>query len=193
MPERRWDLTGFIEMTLAPAVADRMPIDRAPVLGIDEGLNNEEHIGLLCRRLMSRGLVSEIEPLWYQTRRTQDGTTISILGGAISISELSRDKGRRVRGSSWPDEGVVGLSVAQFLKADRVCVLTTNTKRDENGLYEVLTKEVGPALEKITPRRLGLLILAQTPTSTLSAYCAAVEERLVAASVGPGFRWELLP
>jgi hypothetical protein len=162
------------------------------VLAIDEGLNNEEHIGGLGRRLINAGIANIVVPLWYQQRIDRQGQRFVVSGSSLSPSSLWPDIGRPVRGTSWPDERVVSMLVAHFSSCDRLCLLTQNTKRDRAGLWATLTREVAPAIEAIKPKHLGLLVLVQSPTMTLPGYVAAVEKRLARFAVSHGFAWELV-
>ena len=104
----------YIRETLAPLLAMRMVSDHRPVLGVDEGLNDIQHVEPMICRLVANGIVSMATPLWYQSRITSDGTSMNILGGKISESPLVPDTGRPRRGTSWPDEGVVAQLIAYF-------------------------------------------------------------------------------
>jgi hypothetical protein len=63
--KRQYNLSGFITDTLAPLVANRVPSTQSPVLGIDEGLNNDEHVGSMCQRLVQCG--SGVVPIFETT------------------------------------------------------------------------------------------------------------------------------
>src|SRR5665213_3507656 len=101
-PARQFNSGAFIRTTLA---AEPIGHPSGSFLGIDEGLNNEEHIGAMCRRLLLAGVVSVVSPLWYQRRQTADGTMFSVPGSSLSPSPLWPDVGRPVRNVSWPDDG----------------------------------------------------------------------------------------
>lgn len=190
--DRGYNPAAFITTTLADAIRCRE--DRPGLtLGIDEGMNNETHIGSLCRRLIAAGVVFASVPLWYQQRENAQGQRFMAVGSSVSPSPLMTDVGRAVRGSSWPDERVVALLVAEFLSTDRLCLFTQNTKNDVNGLRWILEREVGPALENLSPRRLGLLVLSPVAGTSLANYTEAVEHRLRSDKVLPGFHWENLP
>jgi len=83
------------------------------------------------------------------------------------------------------------MAVAPFTHANRICILTANT-RDKNGLRYILELEVGPEIENLKANGIGLLVLAQSPKSTLKDYSGAVERRLV-LGVSAGFAWQQLP
>jgi len=169
-------------------------VNETPILGIDECLNNETHIGAMATRLVKTGVVLHSEPPWYSYRRTGAGEMILALGNSVTQSAMVPDTGKRIAGASWPDENVVGKFLCNFLAADRLCLLTQNTKKDVDGLWQILENEVRPMLEALTPKRLGLLILAQKPPATLEQYARAVEARLTTRpAVLPGYLWELLP
>lgn len=183
----------FIRETVAPLLLSRTVSDPRPVLGIDEGLNDKQHVEPMVRRLLARGIVSMATPLWWQFRVKRDGTRISFLGTPNRVRPLNLDLGRHARGTSCPDEVVVAQLVAYFLNNDRLCLLTQNTKSDLAGLRWILETEVAPVLEELVPKRLGLLALVQKPGSRLEEYCALVERRLTTEEIQAGFRWELLP
>lgn len=148
----------------------------------------------MIRKLVASGVVSMATPLWYQTRILSDGTRTNPLGGNVCISSLTPDIGRPLLpGSSWPDEGVVAQLVTYFLVYDRLCLLTQNTKNDSAGLLRILQDEVGPVLDEMKPKRLGLLALVQKPGSRLNDYCISVEHWLTTKEIEPGFRWQLVP
>jgi hypothetical protein len=192
---RQFNSAGFLNSTIAPLLQTRSEIDGPPILGIDECLNNEEHIGALVRRLLSCDAISQSVPLWYATRETKSGEKLSVLGNSISPSPLVPDVGRPIRGESWPDEGVIACLISNFIHADRLCLLTQNVKLDVNGLRYIFENEVGPVLEALSPKRLGLLVLAQESPSSgnLGDYARAVESRLTKRPVTPGYNWEQLP
>ena len=96
--KREYNFIGFINETLAPLVEKRDASHRPPMLGIDEGLNNEEHVGSMCRRLMRRGIVARAVPLWYQQRITKDGNLMSVPGGSVSVPLSSL-----IRGDTRPE------------------------------------------------------------------------------------------
>jgi hypothetical protein len=185
---------AFIRETVGPSLVSRARSDHRPVLGIDEGLNDRQHVEPMTRRLVARGIVSMATPLWYQSRVLSDGTRINVLGSAISPSSLTPDTGRPSRPAvSWPDEGVVTQLVTYFLTNDRLCLLTHNTRNDLAGLRRILQTEVAPALDALQPKRLGLLALVQKPGSPLNEYCGSVEHWLATRDVEPGLRWQLVP
>jgi hypothetical protein len=185
---RQFDIAEFFRDTLAPGLASIGRREPSLILGIDEGLNNPQYVGTLAADLVACGIASESIPLWYAQRKTKDGQKFSVLGNSVSKSLLMPDIGRTVPGASWPDEGVVALLVVNFLKADRVCLLTQNTKRDRNGLRDILESEVARALSEL--RQLGLLVLAQKPGSKLKEYAAAVRAQLSSFGVPAGFQWK---
>jgi len=192
--KRQFRFAQFITETLGPIVSKRGIIDSAPIVGIDEGLNNEEYIGSMCRSLLISGTISCSQPLWYKRRQDETGRRISILGGSLSpfAQEATGGYGREIRHYSWPDEGVVAAAVASFTHIDRYCILTTNKKNDANGLRQIIMNEVKPALETLQPQRLGLLVLVMSPSATLGTYSLAVASRLACRKIEPGVTWEQL-
>jgi hypothetical protein len=188
---RQYNPAAFIRDTLTPLIAGRVREDCIPILGIDEGLNNGKYIAPMGMRLVQRGIVSGVNPLWWQSRVTASGQRFTTAGsGAPGFGIYESSK--HVRGTSWPDERVVASAVGEFTHISRVCILTANTKRDKNGLRHILETEVGPEIQKLKAIGIGLLVLAQTPKSTLKDYAEAVERRLV-LGVSAGFAWEQLP
>jgi hypothetical protein len=193
MSARQFNAGAYITTTLANQITSSRHRDSGVVLGLDEGLNNEEHISPLCRRLLAANLMSQSVPLWYQQRVTTRGERFIVQGSSLSPSPLLADVGRAIRGSSWPDEGVVAMMVAHFSTTDRLCLLTQNTKNDRDGLWRIMHEEIRPALESLDYRSLSLLVLAHdTMTTSLASYAALVEDRLVREGVSAGFRWETL-
>src|SRR5579871_2941328 len=180
---RQFNFVGFLKATVAPTLQERGEVVERPILGIDECLNNEEHIGALGRRLVARGVVSWSMPLWYSMRVTASGKKLSVPGGSITPSVLFPDPGRQIRGWSWPDEGVIASLISYFILNDRLCLLTRDTAKNASGLRHILESEVSPTLESLTPRRLGLLVIAQKYPSSgnLASYAEAVESRLTSA------------
>lgn len=189
---RQQNPASFITGTIAKRVRCREAIYRL-VLGIDECMNNETHIGSLCRRLISGNIVNSAIPLWYQQRQDSQGRCLMVLGSSLSPMppQILPDTARAVRGFSWPDENVVTWLVAYFVSADRLCLLTQNSASDKGGLRRILDEEVGPALESLSPPRIGLLVLCKSAGTTLAEYAKAVEHRLRHGEVSPGYRWEL--
>src|SRR5690242_8527902 len=97
--KRQFDLRGFIEQTLTPLLPTRTVQSTAPMLGIDEGLNNEQYVGAMSRRLLQRGVISMVMPLWSQDRLTAKGERISVTGSSrIPAGPLLPDPGRPIRG-----------------------------------------------------------------------------------------------
>ena len=191
---RQFNPARFIRDTVGPLLNSRTVSGNGPVLGVDEGLNDKRHMRPMTRRLVENGVVSMATPLWYQARVLPDGQRINLLGGAVSISPLMPEIGHPPHpGSSWPDEGVVAHLVAYFLQCDRLCLLTQNARNDSNGLRRILEDEVGPMLDEMKPKQLGLLALVQRPRSRLNDYCISVEHWLTTKEVEPGFRWQLVP
>ena len=66
--KREYDPAEFIRTTFPGVVDAGSRRDPRPVLGIDEGLNNEMHIGELGRRLLGLDIIGSVVPLWYQQR-----------------------------------------------------------------------------------------------------------------------------
>jgi len=112
----------------------------------------------------------------------------------VTRSELVPELGREQRGASWPDEGVVALALSEFTHVDRVCLLTKDTAWNKAGLRDIIMNEVRPAILRLSPPRLGLLMLAQKPSlNDLATYALAVERRLSHEGVAPGVEWAELP
>ena len=190
---RQFNLRGYINETLAREIAgQRGPRHtRQLFVGIDEGLNND-CINDMCRRLVQTGVAHVTSPLWYARRIKADGEFMNVLGGSIAPSSLVTDVGRIARGSTWPDENVVALAVAN-LSTMNVCILTSNTRNDANGLRRILQTEVRPALEGLKHAPVGVLVLAQAPGTSLAAYAAAVEKRLRSGRIEEVFEWLEIP
>jgi hypothetical protein len=204
---RQFNPAQFILSTIAPTLALSARSQEAVILGIDECVNSPQWIEPLALKLMAQGHVTEATPLWYSQRPFAEEQPkgapqfVSSLGGFDRASADSRreayrafglsELGRPLRGErAWPDEGVVSLLVCGFLRSERVCLLTGNTSQDADGLYRILHEEVGPALESIQPKRLGLTALVRRPGSTLSEYAQAVEAWFKTTTVQPGFLWK---
>lgn len=187
---------AFIRETVAPLLPKRGPVGISPVVGIDEGMNNSRWVGPMLKRLIAANAICAAIPLWYQLRRRDSGELLTLVGSSgKTMREFfpTHDIGRPVRGHSTPDEDVVALLTSEFLSRDRVCLLTQNKKRDCDGLRCILESEIAPVLESLEPKRLGLLVLCQTPGSSLKEYSAAVERILRDETIAPGFEWRIVP
>ncbi len=186
---RRFNPAGLLRETIGPTLAARGAIKLQPSLGVDEGLNSSKYVEPLLRRLVATRTVSGSKGLWQERRVRRSGETYTSQGGA----RFEDDCGA-VRGYSWPDEQVVSSMVFEFLFHDRLCLLTANTKRDRDGLRQILQAEVAPVLREEQQQRLGLLVLCQRPGTTLESYCQAVAQRLFhGPPIEAGFIWELAP
>ena len=184
----------FIRATVGPALAAESRTGEGIVLGIDECLNDPEFVAPMVERLVRSGVIERARPLWYEARILGDGTRVNFLGGVDRNTRSQHELGRPPRPASrWPDEGVVAQLVSHFVRHDRLCLLTKNTKNDRAGLKRILHDEVRPVLEALSPNRLGLLALVQRPGTSLSTYCAAVEGWLSCSAVERGFHWMEVP
>ena len=95
---RQFDPGAFIT-TLADLIASGGRRDSKVVLGLDEGMNDKEHIPSLCRRLQAANLISWSVPLWYQQRVNAKGERFTVLGKfSFTIAAVA---GRRTRGSRF--------------------------------------------------------------------------------------------
>ena len=159
---------NFLRHTVAPLLIHRGPINSMPVIGVDEGLNNEEHVYSLLVRLIQKGTIIKSIGLWYHIWETWSGKKEMIYGSPSDFLKTIRGISRQLRGQSTPDEEVIALLTSEFLSSDRIVLLTQNKANNRDGLRWILEREVAPALEDMDPKRLGLLVLCRTPKSNLN-------------------------
>ncbi len=115
-------------------------------MAVDECLNDP--ITIKCvHELCSKGLISGAVPLWNQIRVREDGSIFYVLGGVSKNLELPFDVGKPEKHAGWDDLKVASLLVAGLINKN-VVLLTANTRRDEFGLRNILSKVVEPLLDE---------------------------------------------
>jgi hypothetical protein len=167
--------------------ASLQPRSTIPMAAIDECATHPE-VGKAIRRAIQCDLLFMSRPMWDQLRQRSDGSYLLLEGSPIrGALPPGEEFGLPVKGYSVPDQKVVASSVTQFITADRVLVLTANTRRDANGLRQLLDRELRPVLDASHQDRFGLLVLMKKGKTTWEAYTRAILRRLENLGVAPEY------
>jgi hypothetical protein len=185
------DLARFLVEILDGDAAQRV-VSPSPFLLIDECANSPALLQVISQAAQMRIARGSAE-LWSQLRLRADGSHSQLTGRPDKFKEVvpDHDIGKPVQGFSWPDVRVVEAIVVNFLVADRLVVLTANSKNDAGGLRRLLTDHVRPVLEERHSDRFGLLVFMKSGKTPWDAYGARLMERLLSTerAVRPGFEY----
>jgi hypothetical protein len=182
--------------TFLAKVVDEHARCREPVqdslIAIDESLNHPLSRQLVTE-LVTSGVAGAADTLWYQLRKRTDGSHVLLEGSRPpKIMPVGHQVGRPVKHWTWPDERVVEAVIARFGVADRIVLLSENTRLNQRGLRRILREEVGPALQQHKLERLCLLALFKKGKSSMPAYVKAVRSTLERIAFVSGYQEILL-
>lgn len=143
------NIPGFLK-NLQLSGSDRQCL---PFLGIDENLNTEQ-IDDLTRQLVSNRKVDMSAPLWYKTRVSQeDGSILFTIAGGVDRDSTLRQPnpfhsniGKDKRGESWSDLRIAASLVVNFTVYNVLVLLSGDTHKNKDGLWNILNKQVKPNL-----------------------------------------------
>ena len=184
------DIAAFLK-ELGPVVGRRaFPVGK-PLILLDESVPSRV-VDAACLDLCQSGICSGSVELWSQLRELADGSRFFLEGGPPRNRRIA-GLGIPVKGWSRPDTDIAQLLVAHFYTNDRLILLTENKRRDRDGLWELLHRDIKPALEADDSRRLGLLVLLKDGSATHTDYAQSVIARLQHGTVSHGFALETLP
>jgi hypothetical protein len=143
-------------------------------VGIDECLNHLV-IHQLGRKLVEQELAYAWRTLWYQFRQKEDG------------SHSGHEIGVPIKHWSWSDEEVAAMLISLFGSADRVVLLSENTRRNQGGLRQILQTEIAPVLKTQRAGKLSLLAIFKKGKTDISQFAIEVETMLTSYTFTSGF------
>src|ERR1051326_4569296 len=168
---------GALVETLINDARTSPPPDDRIVVGVDECLNDRRLLTMLGS-LVRDNVIGMSRSLWCERRILDNGSILIAGGGAATGHRYGMDWGRRVRGDSWPDSGVVGFSVATLFSYRVFVILSANRRGDPTGLTKILCKEVAPLLNADLSHGRVLALLLKKHATTTETYARRIDAYL---------------
>lgn len=185
-------------MNLEQFLRDVLPKHASPepnnsiLLLIDECANHRL-VGKTTHQAVRENIAIASVALWDQLRQKSDGTFVHLTGtpirGALPAGE---EYGLPVKGYSFPDDRIIESAVVRFIMADRIVIVSENTRGNQRGLRRLLQNEVGPLLDTYHGNRFGMLAYIKKGKTSWETYAATLLVRLRSGRVNVGFEYILV-